>query len=153
MSTPSSVSGKDLLEKLELSHEGFAALRGVSRQYALRTIEEFWQNEAEITKFYQTLLAIGSDSSRVMAERLKKIAAQELGITIAVGTDVSFSNVSTRPYAQLFAENKELWVFSSSPLDFEHTAYWEKLCSEFLDLEDRMLVYFVGSTRPRYERR
>jgi len=143
MSIHLNASGKNFLEELDLSQEGFAVLRGVSRQYAMRTVEDFLQDEAEITRLYQTLVAIGSDSSRAMAERLRKFSAQALGITIAVGVDVSFANVNAKPYGQLFAENKELWIFSSAPLDFEHTGYWEKLCSEFLDRDDRMLVYFV----------
>jgi len=128
------------LEKLDLSPEGFAALRGVSRQYAMSTIEEFIKNPDEIRKLCQTLLEIGSDSARAKAERLKKIAAEDLGIAVSMGTAASFLT-----YTQIFAQNRELWIFADTPLDEEHTQYWETLCSEFLNKDDRMLVYFVPS--------
>jgi hypothetical protein len=76
-----------------------------------------------------------------MAERLRKFAAEQLMISLSVGSAVSVAGSKT--YAQIFSENKELWIWSASPLDFERPEYWEKLCTEFLDKPDRLLVYFV----------
>jgi len=112
---------------------------------AVRTIDKFLQDHSEINKLYRTFLTIDSDSSCLMAERLKKFAADALGIMVSVET--AAANVKVKPYAKLFAENKELWIWATSPLEVEHAGYWEKLCSEFLDHEGRMLVYFV----PRLE--
>jgi len=145
MATPTQPSWEDFSKALDLKQEEFATLRGVSRQYAMRTIDKFLQDHNEINKLYQTLLTIGSDSSCLMAERLKKFSADELGIRVFVET--AAANVKVKPYAKLFAENKELWIWATSPLEVEHAGYWEKLCSEFLDHEGRMLVYFV----PRLE--
>jgi len=138
-----SKSSEDFLGELDLKQEEFATLRGVSRQYAMRTINDFLQNPDEINKFCRTLLVIGSDRSRAMAEKLKKYAASKLGITVSVGTSVLFADINVKPYGQLFAESKELWIWAASPLEIEYPGYWGKLCSEFLDYENRMLVYFV----------
>lgn len=74
-----------------------------------------------------------------MADRLKKFAAERLNIVITVGA----AGANSKTYSQLFAENKELWIWAASPLDVERSVYWEKLCAEFLDKKDRLLAYFV----------
>lgn len=129
------------LEALEISVTELAALRGVSRQYATRDLGKFLTNTEGLSDLYRTLLVINTDSSRVMAERLKKFSSEQLQVEITVGNTVSTAN--TKTYAQLFAENKEIWIWSASPLDMERAGFWEKLCSEFLDKEGRLLTYFV----------
>lgn len=129
------------LEALDVSVTELAALRGVSRQYATRDLSKFLENVDGLNTLCRTLLVIDTDSSRVMAERLRKFAAEQLNIPLSVGSAVSVAGSKT--YAQLFAENKELWIWAASPLDVERSEYWEKLCTEFLDKESRLLVYFV----------
>lgn len=118
-----------------------AVLRGVSRQYATRDLGKFLENPDGLNALCRTLLVIDTDTSRVTADRLRKFAAEKLNIQISVGSAASIAGSKT--YTQLFAENKELWIWASSPLDVERSEYWEKLCIEFLDKENRLLVYFV----------
>jgi len=141
MSSTLNSGPEDFLAALDISVTELAALRGVSRQYATRDLNKFLNNVDGLNSLCRTLLVIDTDSSRVMAERLRKFAAEKLNIQISVGSSVSTS----KTYTQLFSENKELWIFSSSPLDIERSEYWEKLCSNFLDHKDRLLVYFVPS--------
>ncbi len=129
------------LAALDISVTELAALRGVSRQYATRDLGKFLESADGLNALCRTLLVIDTDSSRVMAERLRKFAAEKLNIPLSVGSAVSVAGSKT--YAQLFAENKELWIWAASPLDVERSEYWEKLCTEFLDKENRLLVYFV----------
>lgn len=129
------------LEALDVSVTELAALRGVSRQYATRDLGKFLENPDGLNALCRTLLVIGTDSSRVMAERLRKFSAEQLNITLSVGSAVSVAGSKT--YAQLFTESKELWIWAASPLDVEHSDYWEKLCAEFLDKPGQLLVYFV----------
>lgn len=131
----------DFLAALDISVTELAALRGVSRQYATRDLGRFLGNVDGLNALCRTLLVIDTDSSRAMVERLRKFAAEKLNIQLSVGSAVSVSGSKT--YTQIFLENKELWIFSSSPLDMERSEYWEKLCSDFLNHEDRLLVYFV----------
>lgn len=131
------------LEELDISVTELAALRGVSRQYATRDLGKFLENTNGLNALCRTLLVIDTDSSRVMAERLRKFSAEKLNIPLSVGSDVSVAGSKT--YTQLFAENKELWIWAASPLDVERSEYWEKLCKEFLDKQNRLLVYFVPS--------
>ncbi|MBL8445290.1 MAG: hypothetical protein JNK52_14675 [Zoogloeaceae bacterium] len=132
---------EQFLAALELSVTELAALRGVSRQYATRDLAKFITNTEALSDLYRTLLVINTDSSRVMAERLRRFSVEELQLELNVGSTVAISN--TKTHAQLFAENKELWIWSASPLDMERTGFWEKLCSEFLDKDGRLLAYFV----------
>ncbi len=129
------------LEALNVSVTELAALRGVSRQYATRDLGKFLESADGLNALCRTLLVIDTDSSRAMAEQLRKFAAEQLSIHLSVGSAVSVAGSKT--YAQLFAENRELWIWAASPLDVERSEYWEKLCAEFLDKENRMLVYFV----------
>jgi hypothetical protein len=131
------------LEAIDISVTELAALRGVSRQYATRDLGNFLKSAESLTDLCRTLLVINTDSSRAMADRLKKFAAEELKIPISVGTTVSAANSKT--FSEIVSENKELWVWATSPLDVERTAHWEKLCTGFLDKEGRLLVYFVPS--------
>lgn len=141
MPTPPRPITDSFLEALDVSVTELAALRGVSRQYATRDLGKFLENAGGLNALCRTLLVIDTDSSRVMAERLRKFAAEQLNIPLSVGSAVSVAGSKT--YAQLFAENKELWIWSASPLDMERSEYWEKLCTEFLDKKNRLLVYFV----------
>lgn len=131
----------DFLKALDISVSELAVLRGVSRQYATRDLAKFLENPDGLNALCRTLLVIDTDSSRVMADRLRRFTSEQLGIQLSVGSAVSVAGSKT--YAQLFAENKELWIWASSPLDIERSEYWEKLCTEFLDKEGRLLVYFV----------
>jgi len=133
------------LKDVGLTQEEFAELRGMSRNHAVRTLEKFLENPRELTKLWRKLLVTGNDRDRVTAEKLKRFAAEELGVALPVATGAAVINVKS--YAELFAENRELWIWATSPLDVEHAEYWESLCSEFLDHEGRLLVYFV----PRLE--
>jgi hypothetical protein len=137
VSTPS----EEFLSALDISVTELAALRGVSRQYATRDLGKFLGSPDGLNALCRTLLVIDTDSSRVTADRLRKFAAEQLNIQISVGSAVSVAGSKT--YTQLFVENKELWIWTSSPLDVERSEYWEKLCMEFLDKENRLLVYFV----------
>lgn len=141
MSMPSQPITDRFLEALDVSVTELAALRGVSRQYATRDLGKFLESADGLNTLCRTLLVIDTDSSRVMAERLRKFAAEQLSIPLSVGSAVSVAGSKT--YAQLFAENKELWIWAASPLDVERSEYWEKLCTEFLDKQNRLLVYFV----------
>lgn len=141
MSMPSQPIPDSFLAALDISVTELAALRGVSRQYATRDLGKFLESPGGLNALCRTLLVIDTDSSRVMAERLRKFAAEQLNITLSVGSAVSVSGSKT--YAQLFAENRELWIWASSPSDVERSEYWEKLCTEFLDKQNRLLVYFV----------
>jgi hypothetical protein len=76
-----------------------------------------------------------------MADQLKRFSEAHLKIDVSVGAMAAATNSKT--YAQIFAENKELWIWSASPLDIEPLGYWEKLCREFLDKKGRLLTYFV----------
>ncbi len=138
---PSKPITESFLEALDLSVTELAALRGVSRQYATRDLGKFLESADGLTALCRTLLVIDTDSSRTTAERLRRFAAERLSIPLSVGSAVSVSG--SRTYAQLFAENRELWIWASSPLDVERSEYWEKLCTEFLDMKNRLLVYFV----------
>lgn len=131
----------NFLSTLDISVTELAALRGVSRQYATRDLDNFLNNPSGLTDLCRTLRIINTDSSRVMADRLTKFAAEKLNIGITVGATVSAATSKT--YAQIFAENKELWIWAASPLDVEQSGYWEKLCDEFLDKPGRLLIYFV----------
>lgn len=141
MSAPSQPITDSFLEALDVSVTELAALRGVSRQYATRDLGKFLENSDGLNALCRTLLVIDTDSSRVMAERLRKFAAEELKRPLSVGSALSVAGSKT--YAQLFAENKELWIWAAAPLDVERSEYWEKLCTEFLDKQNRLLVYFV----------
>jgi hypothetical protein len=141
MSLPSQSITESFLETLEVSVTELAVLRGVSRQYATRDLGKFLESADGLNALCRTLLVIDTDSSRVMAERLRRFAAEQLNIPLSVGSGVSVAGSKT--YAQLFAENKELWIWAASPLDVERSEYWEKLCTEFLDKQNRLLVYFV----------
>lgn len=141
MSVPTKPITESFLEALDVSVTELAALRGVSRQYATRDLGKFLESSDGLNALCRTLLVIDTDSSRVMAERLRKFAAEQLKISLSVGSAVSVAGSKT--YAQIFSENKELWILSASPLDVERSEYWEKLCMEFLDKQDRLLVYFV----------
>lgn len=129
------------LEALDLSVTELAALRGVSRQYATRDLAKFLENVDGLNSLCRTLLVIDTERSRDIAERLRRFASDELDIGISVGTAVSVAGSKTPE--QVFNETKELWIWSSSPTDFERAVYWEKLCSEFLDKNGLLLVYFV----------
>lgn len=129
------------LAALDISVTELAALRGVSRQYATRDLGKFLESADGLNALCRTLLVIDTDSSRAMADRLRKFAAEKLERPLSVGSAVSVAGSKT--YAQLFAENKELWIWAASPLDVERSEYWEKLCTEFLDKKNRLLVYFV----------
>jgi len=141
MSTSSQPITDSFLAALDISVTELAALRGVSRQYATRDLAKFLESPDGLNALCRTLLVIDTDSSRVMAERLRKFAAEQLNISLSVGSAVSVAGSKT--YAQLFAENKELWIWAASPLDVERSEFWEKLCTEFLDKPNRLLVYFV----------
>ncbi len=138
--TPPSIT-ESFLAALDVSVTELAALRGVSRQYATRDLGKFLESPDGLNALCRTLLVIDTDSSRAMAERLRKFAAEQLNIQLSVGSAVSVAGSKT--YAQLFAENRELWIWAASPLDVERSEYWEKLCMEFLDKQNRLLVYFV----------
>ena len=143
MSIPSKPITDSFLEALDVSVTELAALRGVSRQYATRDLGKFLESADGLNTLCRTLLVIDTDSSRVMAERLRKFASEQLNIPLSVGSAVSVAGSKT--YSQLFAENRELWIWAASPLDVERSEYWEKLCTEFLGKENRLLVYFVPS--------
>lgn len=143
MPIPSKPITDSFLEALDVSVTELAALRGVSRQYATRDLGKFLESADGLNTLCRTLLVIDTDSSRVMAERLRKFASEQLNIPLSVGSAVSVAGSKT--YSQLFAENRELWIWAASPLDVERSEYWEKLCTEFLDKKNRLLVYFVPS--------
>lgn len=129
------------LEAMDLSVTELAALRGVSRQYATRDLAKFLESVDGLNSLCRTLLVIDTERSRDMAERLRRFAGDELGIGISVGTAVSVAGSKTPE--QIFSEAKELWIWATSPAEFERATYWEKLCSEFLDKKGVLLVYFV----------
>lgn len=143
MSTAKSSLEEQFLTSLGISVAELAALRGVSRQHASSDQKEFLKNTDGLNALCRTLLVIGTERSRDVAAQLRRFAVEHLGISLVVGSAVSVAGSKT--YSQLFKEQRELWIWSASPLDVELPGYWERLCLDFLDEEDRLLAYFVPS--------
>lgn len=130
----------ELLTALDLTAAELATLRGASPGDEAIDLNALAQDSHTLRTLHRTLLAIGSARSLAVAERLRAFASQRLGLALAVAVPATGDRCSP---AQLFAQHRELWIWSASPFDEERAEYWEQLCSGFLDQPERLLVYFV----------